>query len=270
MIHAEPREVAELLKGLPLILMLDIDGTLCDIATRAGDACIPEAALESLRTLGARQSEGVYVVYVTGRAVRDARRMLDVAGAAIYGNHGMERSKAVWELERSAVDDAAEKRSAQQGGNELRTAATELSSLASDFPGTSLEDKQFTLSFHYREMDAGRLPELNRRIVQIVERHGLRITGGKCVFNVVPPDAPTKADAVREIVRHIAGDAPAPSLLFVGDDITDEDGFRALRDVDGAVTVRVGNMDATSAARYSMDGPAQVHELLAILAGPGT
>lgn len=270
MIRAEPRDIAELLQGRPLIIMLDIDGTLCDIATHAGDACIPEAALESLRTLGARQAHGVHVVYVTGRAVRDAHRMLDVGDAAIYGNHGMERSEAVRKIERSAGDDAAEQRPAPQGDPALRAAAAQLASLASAFPGTSLEDKGLSLSFHYRTMDEGRRPELHSRLAEIVQSHGLRTKDGKCVFNIVPPDAPTKADAVREIVRDIAGDAPAPSLLFVGDDITDEDGFRALRDVDGAVTVRVGNSDATSAARYSMDGPAQVHELLRILAGLDT
>ncbi|MEO6778289.1 MAG: trehalose-phosphatase [Gemmatimonadaceae bacterium] len=267
MILAEPPEIAALLQGRPLIIMLDIDGTLCDIATHAGDARIPEAALESLRTLGARKAEGVHVVYVTGRSVRDAHRMLGVPGAAIYGNHGMERSDAVREIDRSAGDDAAGQRAAPEGGPALRAAATQLASLASAFPGTSLEDKGLTLSFHYRAMDEGRRPELRRQLAEIVQSHGLRTKDGKCVFNIVPPDAPTKADAVREIVRDLAGDAPAPSLLFVGDDITDEDGFRALRDVDGAVTVHVGSSDATSAARYSMDGPAQVHELLGILAG---
>lgn len=242
--------------------MLDIDGTLCDIVEKAGDARIPPAAQRALRTLGSRALAGIHLAFVTGRSVADARRMLHVDGAVIYGNHGMERlsSSGSMDLHHEAVRPAPER------SPELRAAAEELDSSIAEFPGATLEDKGLSLSLHYRATDPSRVPALSARATDIGHRHGLRIIDGKCVINMLPPNGWTKGDAVLDIVRSVDGVAPGASILFAGDDVTDEDAFRALRDVPGAVIVHIGDAGADSAARYSMPGPASVHELLALLA----
>ena len=262
MTEASPRDIARLLRGRPLIIMLDIDGTLCDIVERAGDARIPAAAQAALRTLGARSGAGTHLAFVTGRSVADARRMLHVDGAVIYGNHGMER------LSSSDPADAPHLSSgvARKPAPELRAAARELRSCVAQFPGATLEDKGLSLSLHYRAMDPAQVPELSARVGKIGRLHGLRMIDGKCVINVLPADAWTKGDAVLDVIRSVEGVAPDASILFAGDDVTDEDAFRALDGLPGAVTVRIGARDADSAARYVMPGPAQVHELLMLLA----
>lgn len=237
--------------------MLDIDGTLCEIVERPHDALIPLNVTASLRALNAA-GDRVHVAFVTGRSTDDARRMLGVDHALIYGNHGMERLAASGNIRRPEGWDAEEPA--------LREAARELATLAADFPGSHLEDKRFSLTLHYRGIDMTRLPELNARVGEVASRFSLRPSPGKRVINLVPEAAADKGDAVREVVREIGADVTTASIVFVGDDVTDEDGFLALSAMPNAVTVRVGDADAESAAEFSLDGPAEVHDLLELLA----
>lgn len=244
--------------------MLDIDGTLCDIVERADDALIPSVARDTLRALSADAARNVRVAFVTGRSVADANRMLGIESATIYGNHGMERLSATGEIRLPEGWDS--------DGARLRAAVPEFTRLVAMFPGASLEDKQFSLTLHYRAMDADLLPRFDAGAGEIARRHDLRLSHGKCVINVLTCPGRTKGDAVLEFVRDSGGDAPGASILFAGDDVTDEDAFRALGGVDGAVTVRVGagrgDTDASvdTAAQFSLGGPREVHDLLSLLA----
>lgn len=237
--------------------MLDIDGTLCDIVERAGEARIPASAQTALRQLRARSGDGTHVAFVTGRSVADARRMLDIPGAVIYGNHGMEHL--------SADGNIRARERPERATRQLRAAARDLASIVAAFPGTSLEDKRLTLTLHFRAMRPALLPELNARVADIANRRSLRLADGKCVINVLPAGSLTKGDAVLEVIHEVAGASASASILFVGDDVTDEDAFRALREVPGAVTVRVGGADDISLAQFSLGGPRDVHELLSLL-----
>ncbi|MFI5243216.1 MAG: trehalose-phosphatase, partial [Gemmatimonadales bacterium] len=73
-----PEEVAARLDGTPLVLMLDVDGTLAPIAPRPEDAAVAPATREVLERLVA--SRGVHVVLVSGRAAADARGIVAVNG----------------------------------------------------------------------------------------------------------------------------------------------------------------------------------------------
>ena len=239
--------------------MLDIDGTLCEIVEQPGGAAIPSHAAASLRVLNAIGSGGdVQIAFVTGRSIDDAQRMVGVDRPLIYGNHGMERL--------SATGNIRGPEGWEDEGLALREAARELVTLTRDFPGSRLEDKRFSLSLHYRGIDMTRFADLDARAREIANRWSLRLTDGKRVMNLVPRGAVNKGDAVLEIVHDTGAGSPDASILFVGDDVTDEDGFVALRDMLNAVTVRVGEANAESAARFSLGNPDQVHELLAMLA----
>lgn len=238
--------------------MLDIDGTLCEIVEQPDAASVPGSARASLRTLIAARPRGVHVAFVTGRSVADARRMLGVDGVAIYGNHGMER------MSESGNITAPE--GWQHAGQALRETRRDLDAVVAQFPGTSIEDKEFSLSLHFRRMDMELLPALNARVAEIGRVRGVALAPGKCVINVLAGQSATKGDAVLELIHDVGGESPYASILFAGDDVTDEDGFRALRTFPHATTLRVGAPDAISAAQFSVDDPAAVHELLALLA----
>jgi trehalose-phosphatase len=238
--------------------MLDIDGTLCEIVQQPDAAVVGPAMRATISRLAGRTDGDIAVAFVTGRSVAMAQQMLGVDGVTIYGNHGIERLGRDGNIRTATGSDDA------MAG--LRSAAPEFAAIVTDFPGTFLEDKQFSLSVHYRGIDAARETELIARVQETASRHAVRLSGGKCVINITPAASWTKGDAALEIVRdNVDPDADA-SILYVGDDVTDEDAFRALGAVPGAVAVRVGDPTAKSAARISLDSPAQVQELLAILA----
>lgn len=257
--RSEPRELAKRLSGTPLIIMLDIDGTLCDIVERPGDARVPPAATESLRRLSGLSDRGVHLAFVTGRAVSDARGMVGVERAIIYGNHGMERLSASGDVRKP--DDWAELEPS------LRDTAREINDVIPDFPGARLEDKRFSFTLHYRDMDTGQLPELKARVNAVATRRGFEVADGKMVMNIVPAGAFNKGNAALEIVGELVpepGRASA-SILFAGDDVTDEDAFIALRHMPNALTVCVGDVSRPTAAKWSFESPLDVHELLELL-----
>jgi alpha,alpha-trehalase len=251
-----------MLRGTPLVIMLDIDGTLCDLVERADVAVLPEAVRAALVLLERRRGDGVHVALVTGRSVADAQRMIGITGIPIHGNHGMER---LLEDGTTCGPDGFDVEEAR-----LHAAAGDLIVLAREFPGTSVEDKRFSLSVHFRGMNDELVPEFLRRASQIAERNGLRSASGKRVVNVLPVISRNKGDAVRDILHETGATSSTASILFVGDDVTDEDAFVALRPIPGAVTARVGEPTTQSAARYSLDDTRAVRELLQTLVNPRT
>src|SRR5918997_1361565 len=78
----------ERLSGSPLIVMLDVDGTLAPITSRPEEAAVPPETKRVIAALASRP--GVHVALVSGRAAAVARRMVGVSNAWVIGNHGYE------------------------------------------------------------------------------------------------------------------------------------------------------------------------------------
>lgn len=250
-----PEHVADLLPSSPLLLMLDIDGTLCDIVPRPEDARVPDDAREVLQQLA--RIDDVHVALVTGRSVRDARRMLQVDGVHIHGNHGIEILHRDGETEIEAGWGAA--------APALHSTADDVAAMLYNFPGAFLEHKDYSLTVHHRGVDASRTADLSEAVAAIATKHSVRVESGKSVLNMVPAISVDKGTAVMRLVRDLHVPEIGGSILFAGDDVTDEHAFRALADVPGAVTVKIGNDSVLTAARHRLPGPSAVHQLLTII-----
>ncbi|MDQ6737353.1 MAG: trehalose-phosphatase, partial [Gemmatimonadota bacterium] len=235
------------------------DGTLCDIVERPDDAFVPPQASAALAQLNRLRERDVHVALITGRSVADAKRMVGFDGVVIYGNHGSERASRAGTLYQPEGWSAIEA--------SLRAAASVLARVAHDFPGARLENKHFSLTLHYRDIDMTRADELRQRTVEATKDRGLVVSDGKCVINVVPEGVHNKGDAALEVIAGVAAgrDMAAASILFAGDDVTDEDAFVALQHFTRAVTVRVGKSPRPTAARFALSSPREVHELLEVL-----
>jgi len=252
--------------------MLDVDGTLAPIAPRPEEAAVPAETRRVVAALAARPD--VRVVLVSGRAAADARRMVGVANVWVIGNHGFE---AV-----SPDGDELEQPELEPWRSAIARAARRIAPLVAPVPGVLLEDKGWTLSVHYRLADSKVVPRLIESVERVAEPLGLRVSRGKMVVEVRPDVRVDKGTAVLRLAAELGalpgrengaleredGAAPATgaggSTLFVGDDRTDEDAFRALRSRSSrAVTVRVTHgEDLTSAAEFSVEDPAAVRSFL--------
>jgi trehalose 6-phosphate phosphatase len=139
-------------------------------------------------------------------------------------------------------------------------------------PGATLEDKRWSLTLHYRTVaDHAGVLALGRAARAAAARHALDVRRGKKVFELRAPVRVDKGTAVLRLARELGADAPGAAALYAGDDVTDEDAFRALRaGLPSAVTVRVAADDADAArdtsAEFTVLGLPAFREVLARLA----
>ncbi len=245
------------LSGSPFIVMLDVDGTLAPIAPRPEDAGVPPETQRVVASLAARPS--VFVALVSGRAAPDARRMVGVSNVWVLGNHGAESITPSGEANVDPLVAPYEVAIAQ--------ARATLETLLAPVTGVIVEDKRWTLSVHYRQADQQIVPRLRSTVEGVAVQHGLRVHDGKMVFEVRPPVRVDKGTAVIGLADRLGGLVHGASLLFIGDDRTDEDAFRLLRQrVPHAVTVRVADESAETAAEFLADDPPAVRRFLELVA----
>jgi trehalose 6-phosphate phosphatase len=229
-------------------VFLDVDGTLLEIADRPDRVQAPSALPVLLGDLARRR--GGALALVSGRPVHQLDRLFFPWCGAAAGLHGIERRRADGTIDRR-IDGAA--------AAALDRIRPRLLSLASDRSGLILEDKQATLALHYRAAPE-RADELLAvaRSLQREAGTALRLIAGKMVVEFQP----RSADKGRTIAAFL--DEP-PFLgrrpVFVGDDVTDEDGFAEIARR-GGIAIRVGP-PAETHARYGLPSVSAVLAWLA-------
>ena len=243
------------LEGRPLVLLLDIDGTLSPIAPRPELAIVPDDTRRILGELVA--TPGVSVVFVTGRSAADGRRLAGVTAAWVIGNHGMELARP--DRSPAARADVAPFQS------QVAQAVAEIGGIVDerDWSGVLVEDKRLTLSVHYRLADKRNVSAIVDEVSRVGTKLGLRVTFGKAVIELRPPIAVNKGTAAVELIDALGAADDSSSILAAGDDRTDEDLFRVLRENHPrAITVRVGDHSETE-AEFWVDDPEAMRDLLA-------
>jgi trehalose-phosphatase len=197
-------------------LFCDIDGTVSPIAPRPVDAVVPDATRELLTGLVARLG---LVAFVTGRALDDGRRMIDLPGAAYVGTHGLEVQAADGSPQR---DPQAERHVADVQA----VAAQAARDLDCEALGVILENKRTVLAVHYR-LSADPAATRNAILTRVVEparARGLAVSTGHFAFEIRPPLPFSKGSAVRRLLS--GGDYL--SAMACGDDLTDVTAFETL------------------------------------------
>lgn len=227
-------------------LFLDLDGTLIDIAA-APEAVLIPADLGPLLGLISRQLNGA-VAIVTGRLLSDLDALLAPLRLPAAGLHGMEwraRGDAEITLAQAETVDA------------IRGAVAEI---ARSRPGILLEDKGKALALHYRNAP-DQQAWLAAQIDALLTSHpGLKAMPGKMVLEIKPA-AVSKYTAVRQLMRQqpFLGRLP----VFVGDDVTDQDGFRAALEAGGLAIAVADRPD--EGASMTLAAPLAVRDWLARL-----
>lgn len=229
-------------------LFLDVDGTLLEMAPRPDLVRVPRRLPTLLTALAARR--GGALALVSGRSLADLGRLFPSWRGAAAGLHGLERRDAEGGLVRVA-DPAA------------LAALDRLRAPLADFvlarPGLFLEDKGETIALHYRDRPQAEA-ELRTLADSLVRASGsaLRLITGKKVVEFLPRTA-TKGVAIAAFLAAPPFRGRRP--VFLGDDVTDEDGF-AVVNRQGGISVRVG-APAVTAARYRLDSVVAVLHWLA-------
>lgn len=249
--------VAERLARSPLILLLDVDGTLAPIVERPELAAVPPETQRAVAALAA--IEGVTVSLVSGRAAADARRMVGVGNVWAVGNHGAETIGPDGDV---LVDPLVAPH--EQG---MTRTARALDQLLEPVHGVIVEDKRWTLSIHYRLADPEVVPRVRATVERVATEAGLVVHEGKKVLEVRPPVRVDKGTAVLALARRLGGEDGG--VLFAGDDRTDEDAFRALRSqLPEAITVRIApSEELPTVAAWALADPDEMRRFLELIPG---
>jgi alpha,alpha-trehalose-phosphate synthase [UDP-forming]/trehalose-phosphatase len=208
-------ELKERLARNKIFLFLDYDGTLTPIVESPEKAVITD----EMRSLIIQLKEYIPVAIISGRGLKDIRERVGIEGIIYAGNHGAE----IWDGEKIVANQEL-----GVNGSLLKEFLDKLKIALSPIQGVLIEDKGFTASVHFRNAKVKDLRKVFD-IFQVISqdyKDNFRIVSGKKVFEIRPTNAWNKGDAVSWIIKNFGG---GRSPIYIGDDLTDEDAFMAIK-----------------------------------------
>jgi trehalose 6-phosphate phosphatase len=229
-------------------VLLDIDGTLLDLAPTPREVWVPPGLSKTLNRLLQRTNGALALV--SGRSLNDIDLIFAPDQYPAVGGHGAEM--------RLDPDSEALAAHAPPMDKELKR---RLAAIAKLSPGILLEDKGYSLALHYRLA-----PHAEKAIYEAVSliradlpNAPIEVMPGKCVCEIKHSGF-TKASGVLELMKHEPFRGRRP--FFIGDDVTDESVFAIMPDLDG-LAFSVGRRAKGVAGHF--DAPSDVREFLAHL-----
>ena len=240
-------QIATAMNDRRLAMFLDYDGTLTPIVRRPERAVLSNSRREILRMLVANMP----VAILSGRDLEDVRRRVDVEGILYAGSHGFDiagprelRKQVATEF--LPILDAVEK---------------ELKQKLADIHGALLERKRFSIAAHYREVTDESLPQLEQAVNETAAHYReLRKMAGKKVHELQPNIDWDKGKAVLWLLEVMGSESREIFPIYIGDDLTDEDVFRAIKQ--RGVGIVVSEQPRPTAARYALKNPTEVERFL--------
>ncbi len=234
-----------------IIFFLDYDGTLTPIRKKPSLARINKKSKNILKKLSEKPAFKVFII--SGRSLKDIRNLIGVKSIYYAGNHGMELAgPGLRYVNKKALRLAPFIR---KNYDALK--------MAMKFKGVFVENKTYTLSVHYRALSRGKTGEFMKKFATVAKKlkknNKLRITEGKKVFEIRPGVRWNKGEIIKWILKRNKKCLP----ICIGDDITDEDAFRAIGK--RGISILVSWRKRKSFARYWLKSPKEVINLLRAL-----
>jgi trehalose 6-phosphate phosphatase len=199
-------------------VFLDYDGTLTPIVDRPDDAVISESMRAAVRALAQRCP----VCVVSGRDRRVVQGLMGVDDLIVAGSHGFD----IWSPTEGTLEHEA-----GAGFEELIERVTERVREGADpIEGSLVEPKKASVALHYRLVADADRPAIKPIVDGVLAEHPgeLKVTPGKMVCEIQPKLEWDKGKAVLYLLKALGLEGEGVAPLYLGDDMTDEDAFRAL------------------------------------------
>jgi trehalose 6-phosphate phosphatase len=241
-------------------VFLDYDGVLTPIVDRPEDAVMSEGMRDTVRALSTRCP----VCVVSGRDRAAVQQLMGIEDLVVAGSHGFD----IWSPREGTIAD-----NPAAGFEGLIAKVTErLQADVGSIRGVKVEPKRASVAVHYRLAAAEDREQVTAVVRALLTEYseGLKVTPGKKVYELEPKIDWDKGKAVRYLMRVLGFDSGDFVALYLGDDITDEDAFRALRG--RGVGIIVGRPDdpevagRATAAEFVLASVEEVQRFLARLA----
>jgi trehalose-phosphatase len=239
-------KISERIKGRHLFIFLDFDGTVVSIARTPDKVVLSEEVRGLLKALACNPK--VRLAFVSGRSVKDIKQRIGIESIVYSGNHGLEIEgpKIKFNPALPAGYRAV-----------VESIKRELGRKISPIQGAFIEDKGLSLSLHYRQVNKERIPLLktifHETVIVYLVKNKIRVKPGKMVLELRPPVEWDKGKVVLWLLsRQMFADKKDDVLpVYLGDDLTDRDAFRALKGK--GLTIAVGRSRKLGADYYVKD-----------------
>jgi trehalose 6-phosphate synthase/phosphatase len=228
------------------LVLLDYDGTLVKHTSQAGTASLPEDMSEIIYRLAADPHTETYII--TGRSQTDIDLFLNHIPIDIIAEHGaMMKKKGIW---KNQITDSFSWKG---------TIIPLLNQITAICPESYIEEKNFSLTWHYRNADPVLGYSCSRKLIRLLEEvihsYNLKILDGNKVVEILT-NAVGKGYAVKKLLDQNHYDF----VLSIGDDATDEEMFSFFSSDSDAVTIKVG--EGITKARYKLYNIMEVEDFL--------
>ena len=237
-----------------LAVFLDYDGTLTPIVSHPEKALLSDSTRQTLQALAMQ----AWVAILSGRDLDDVRQRVDIATITYGGSHGFD----------IAGPNGLRKEMATEFLPRLDMVEQELGKQLAGIAGARLERKRFSIAAHYRNVNESDVSKVERAVSEVAARHRkLRKMDGKKVYELLPDIDWDKGKAVLWLLENQGLERAKVRPIYIGDDRTDEDAFRALGQ--RGVGILVSEEPRPTAASYSLKDTTEVEcflrELVATL-----
>lgn len=232
-----------------IFLFLDYDGTLSPIASTPEEAHLPRRTKKLLK--GLVKNPRFTLAVISGRSLKDIKRMVGLKGIIYAGNHGLEIAQVSGKIfDRTSILKKSP----------LKTICLALGADLKHIKGVRVEDKGCTLSVHFRLVKPGERVSVKKIFGRIVKPYvfskTIKLSSGKMVLEVRPAIRWDKGKAVLHLLRKKKDALP----LYIGDDVTDIDAFRAIKD--RGISIFVGTPKKGICSDYFLKNPKEVERFL--------
>jgi trehalose-phosphatase len=234
-------------------LFFDYDGTLSPIVSKPEDAILSEKMRETIIEV----AKNYPVAIVSGRDLRDIQKLVNLDHLIYAGSHGYhiegpdnlylenEKAQAILplldKLEHELQNDIEQK-----------------------IEGSKIDRKKFAIAVHYRNVAEKHVEQIKSQVQKIVADHDkLKLGTGKLILEIKPNIDWHKGKAVYWLIEKLNLKKEEVLPVYFGDDVTDEDAFRAI--IDDGINILIGEHDEPTAAHYSIKNVDELQSFLSQL-----
>ncbi|CAH8309579.1 unnamed protein product [Eruca vesicaria subsp. sativa] len=253
-------EIVNAAKGKQIVMFLDYDGTLSPIVEDPDKAYITHEMREVVKNVALNFPTAI----VTGRSIDKVRSFVKLSEIYYAGSHGMDIEGPTNENTYGESNQGVLFQSAREFVPMIEKVVKILEEKTKGIPGAMVENNKFCLSVHFRRVDEKRWTALAEQVKSVlIDYPQLKLTQGRKVLEIRPTIKWDKGQALNFLLKSLGFEKSEDVVpVYIGDDRTDEDAFKVLRERGQGFGILVSKVPKESNASYSLQDPAQVNEFL--------
>ncbi|KAK1409205.1 hypothetical protein QVD17_35730 [Tagetes erecta] len=262
---ASIEQIANNAKGKRIALFLDYDGTLSPIVDNPDHAFMSNAMRAAVRNV----AKYIPTAIISGRSCEKVHKFVGLKELYYAGSHGMDIMGPVQPPTDHRIE--AIEGNLYQPASEFLPMINEvfvsLVEITKDIEGAKVEDNKFCVSVHYRNVDEKNWTMVAQCVEDTLKNYPrLRLTHGRMVLEIRPVLKWDKGKAVEFLLESLGlSNCDDVLPIYVGDDRTDEDAFKFLREGSLGYGILVTPAPKESSAYYSLRDPSEVMEFINLL-----